>query len=152
MRKILLLSSIILITSCGIFNPKWPSQSFIDKNNYQEVISESEIESNPDFFSNKLDQSPMYPDGVKGLLRHIGKNFKYPEEARQKGIEGKVYVSFLITSEGWVEEVEIVKSPNEIFNEEAIRVIKTMDRWIPAKLNGEYVNFRYTIPINLQLG
>jgi len=151
MRKILLLSSIILISSCGILNSKWPSHSFIDKENYQEVISRSEIESNPDYFLEKFDESPMYPDGVNGILNHFGQNFKYPDEARQKGIEGKIYVGFLITTKGWIENVEIVKSPNKIFNDEAIRVVKTMNRWIPAKLNGEYINLRYTIPINLKL-
>jgi hypothetical protein len=47
--------------------------------------------------------------------------------------------------------VELIKSPNEIVNEAAIRVVKTIDKWIPAKLNGEYVSFRYTIPIHLKL-
>jgi protein TonB len=141
----------MLISSCGILNSSWPSQSFIAKNNYQEVISESEIKSNPDIFSNKLDKAPMYPDGVNGILRHISENYNYPEEARTEGIEGKVYVSFIISPEGRNENVEVVKSVNEIFNDEAIRVIMAMDRWIPAKLKGEYVNFRYTLPISLKL-
>ncbi|WP_108245014.1 energy transducer TonB [Muricauda brasiliensis] len=151
MRKILLLISIILISSCGILNSKWPSQSFINNQNYKEVISQSEIERNPDYFWEKFDKSPMYPDGVNGILNHIGQNFAYPDEAREKGIEGKIYVEFSITTKGWIENVEIVKSPSEIFNDEAIRVVKTLDRWIPAKLNGEYINLRYTIPINLKL-
>jgi len=150
MRKTLFFISIILISSCGIFKPKWPSGSFINRNNYEEVISESDIEKHSDVFSGKLDQSPMYPNGLNGILKHIAENFNYPTAAKQKEIKGKVYVSLSISSEGWVENVEVVKSSNEIFNDEAIRVVKAMERWIPAKLNREFVDFRYVLPINLK--
>ena len=151
MRKILLLSSFIICSSCGAFNDKWPNKSFINKYDYEAVISDSQIEKYPEVFTNKLDESPMYPKGVNGIRKYISKNYEYPKEARQKGLEGKLYVSFIIATEGWLKDVEVVKSPNEIFNSEAIRITKAMDRWIPAKLNGEYVEFRYTIPIALKL-
>ena len=87
------------------------------------MIPESFIKSDPDFFSDKLDKSPMYPNGVNGILRHISENYRYPEEAIRKAIEGKVYVTFLINPDGWIENVELIKSPNEIVNDEAIRVV-----------------------------
>jgi TonB family protein len=151
MKRILFVSILTLLSACGAFNSKWPSQSFISKNNYQSVILNSYIEEHPEAFGDKIDESPMYPNGVKGILKFVSDNFKYPEEARQKGLEGKVYVSFLINPEGSLEGVEVVKSSHEIFDPEAIRTVKAMDRWIPAKLKGEFVEFRYTIPIALKL-
>lgn len=70
----------------------------------QEQLSRSDswsfIKSDPDFFPDKLDQSPMYPNGVNGILWHISENYRYHDEAIQKGIEGKVYVTFLINPDG----------------------------------------------------
>ncbi|KAB1064895.1 energy transducer TonB [Salibacter halophilus] len=90
-----------------------------------------------------VDSWPMYPGGINGLNQYISINLKYPLEAKNQGLEGKVLVSFIVNTEGEVTQVKIKKSDHPVFNEEAKRVIENMGKWKPAIQKGKPVKVKY---------
>ncbi|MGB0979631.1 MAG: energy transducer TonB [Croceimicrobium sp.] len=133
--------------ACSLFQKGWPSKFFIEANNYQAVISDEQLQN----YKEIMDESPLYPNGVQGILQHISNNYQYPAQAKADGIQGRVYLSFTINKEGWVEAAKVQHSDHPVFNDEALRVIHSLDRWIPAKLQGKFVAVPYTVPIKLKL-
>lgn len=95
---------------------------------------------------------PLYPGGLKALQKFLRKNIKYPEEARKKNIEGKVYVRFLITKKGKVDSVSIARGIHPLLDREAVRVVKLLPDWTPAEKRGKTIGMLYTLPINFTLG
>ncbi|MEY2963184.1 MAG: hypothetical protein RL754_445 [Bacteroidota bacterium] len=85
------------------------------------------------------------------IMKHIGKNFEFPELARQMGIQGKVYVNFVIEKNGSVSNVTIARGVDKLIDDEAIRVIKLLPSFTPAKQRGKPVRMQYTVPINARL-
>jgi TonB family protein len=81
----------------------------------------------------------------------IGRNVRYPEVARQKVIEGRVWIAFVIDKEGYAGEVWVERSVDPLLDQEALRVIKMLPRMTPATVDGKPVNLRYSIPINFRL-
>ena len=81
----------------------------------------------------------------------IGRNVRYPEVARQKVMEGRVWIAFVIDTKGYADEVWVERSVDPLLDAEALRVIKMLPRMKPATVDGKPVNLRYSIPINFQL-
>jgi len=98
-----------------------------------------------------VEQMPRFPGGEAVLLEYIFKNLKYPAQSRKNGVQGKVYVRFIVTKTGDIGEVKIMRSLDKFCNAEAIRVIKEMPKWIPGKQNGKEVSVYYVIPIKFSL-
>lgn len=95
---------------------------------------------------------PRFPGGEKALLNYLGKNIRYPSEALEKQIEGKVIIGFYINEKGKIMDPKIVQSLDPKCDKEAIRVIKRMPKWEPGMKNGRPVNTFYTVPITFSLG
>ena len=87
----------------------------------------------------------------ENILKHISNNFEFPEMARQMGIQGKVYVNFVIDKQGKVTQVSVLRGVDEIIDNEAMRVIKSLPKFTPAKQRGKPVPMQYTVPINARL-
>ena len=102
-----------------------------------------------DLFS--LEVRPQYPGGDKAMYEFLGKNMRYPDRAKDIGIEGKVYISFIIDEFGNIGQVSVLRGIGGGCDEEAARVIKKMPRWSPGKQGGHYVKVRYQIPIEFVL-
>jgi len=98
-----------------------------------------------------IDQIPMFPGGEELLSKHIARNIKYPEAAKEKGIQGKVVVKFRITSRGNVNGYEITRSVSPELDAEAIRVVKTITRFEPPIVDGKPVSAWYYLPITFTL-
>ena len=80
------------------------------------------------------------------------KNMQYPAEAIKEDIEGRVICQFTVKTDGSIDNIIILKSDHESLNEEAIRIINSMPKWIPGKnKNGEVENCKYTLPIIFKL-
>ena len=99
----------------------------------------------------KPEQSPQFPGGDKACWDYIKKNMCYPEEAKKKGIEGRVLVQFVIEKDGSHNSYKVIRSPDSLLNEEAIRIVKGMPKWIPARLWNETTRIRCTLPITFKL-
>ena len=84
------------------------------------------------------------------LNNHVSKNIKYPANAYLKGIEGTVYVQFVVEKDGSITNVKVKKGVNEELDKEAIRVISTMPRWKPGKRNGIIVRTRHEHPVKFK--
>ena len=121
-----------------------------------------------------INKDAEFPLGQQKMYEYLSKNIVYPEMAKENGIQGKVYVQFVVLKDGTIEDVKVVKSavPSEILegakndsiidyktlimayktlDKEAIRLIKSMPKWKPAKQRGKAVISRFTLPINFRL-
>ncbi len=93
-----------------------------------------------------VEEMPQFSEGSPTAW--INKHIKYPVEAIEKGIGGKVYVSFIITKTGKIRDAKIAKGANPLLDAEALRVIRSMPAWTPGKQKGQAVDVQYTLPIN----
>ncbi len=87
----------------------------------------------------------------EGILKHIQTNLKYPEKAKKEKVQGKVYVSFVVSVEGRVEEVEVSRGVHPELDREAIRVVKSLPQMRPAVKDANAVRMSYIIPISYKL-
>jgi protein TonB len=97
-----------------------------------------------------VDEVPTFEGGMPKLIDFLVANIKYPKEAAQKKIEGKVLVKMIVQEDGSIGEVEVIKGHDEL-NAEALRVVKMMPKWKPAKVNGKAVAASLTMPIMFKL-
>jgi TonB family protein len=98
-----------------------------------------------------VEETATYPGGMDALRTFLSENLVYPEEARKRGIEGTVFVSFVIGTDGALSDFNIVKGVGEWVDEAAVNVVKKMPAWSPGKQNGKVVKSRYVLPINFKL-
>ena len=98
-----------------------------------------------------VEEMPQYTGGEAAMMEYVAKNIVYPQEARDKEISGRVFVSFIVEKDGSVNEVNVKKGIGGGCDEEAVRVIKGMPKWKPGKMKGEAVRVRYQMPINFKL-
>jgi len=106
-----------------------------------EIIENSEIYT-------IVDKMPQFATGETGLSKFISHNIRYPREALQEGIEGRILCSFIIAADGSVSNIEVVKGLNPSLDNEAIRVLGLMPKWIPGENGGEKVNVKCLLPID----
>ncbi len=104
-----------------------------------------------DVIFNFIKQMPVYPGGQSALMEFIKTEIKYPREAQSRGMQGKVFISFVINKSGAVEQPKVIRSVDSLLDAEGLRVVSRMPKWTPATYQGKAVDFQYTIPINFQL-
>lgn len=98
------------------------------------------------------DEMPEFEGGVNGLMRYVGSNISYPEQAKIVGKEGTVYVSFVVSELGLVEGVKVMKGIGYGCDEEVVRVINNMPKWKKVGKNaGHPVKVRFNIPVAFKL-
>ena len=98
-----------------------------------------------------FEMMPQFPGGESELFKFLRENVKYPRKARDNGISGRVYVSYIIDKDGSLRDIKIIKGISQEIDEEAMRVIKLMPKWIPGMQDGIAVQVQYNIPINFKL-
>ena len=94
---------------------------------------------------------PEFPGGEVAMFTYVSKHFRYPTEAIEAGIGGRINLEFVIRATGQVTDVVVKRGLNAVLDAEAVRVIKSMPWWIPGKHNGRAVAVRYTLPISCVL-
>lgn len=98
-----------------------------------------------------VEEKPEYPGGMAELINFMSRNIKYPIISQENGVQGKVFVQFVIDKEGNVEEVAIATGVDPYLDAEALRIIKMMPKWKPGKHDGKEVNVKCTIPVGFRL-
>ena len=98
-----------------------------------------------------LDEMPEFPGGEDALRNYIMNDVKYPEIAKENGIQGKVFISFVVSKNGSVKDVKVARAVDTLLDKEALRVIKSLPGFKPGKQRGQTVNVNYIIPVNFVL-
>lgn len=129
MKKILLIAILLFVGTPSCFCQDSEVQVFISP------------ESMPEFEKGGINEFQLW----------TYKNLKYPEEAIQRSISGKLYVTFTVDSTGYIKNVKIYRSAGTILDNEAIRVVQSSPKWIPGKLYGKYTRTEFTMPIVFDL-
>lgn len=97
----------------------------------------------------QVDQQAEFVGGLKEMANYIQKELHYPQTAKDKKVGGKVFVKFVVTKDGLVQNAQVLKGVEDCVecDAEALRVISSMPKWTPAKKDGKTVNCYYNIPI-----
>ena len=97
------------------------------------------------------EEMPEFPGGMQECMKWLGKNIKYPTEAIEKGIQGRVILQMVVEKDGSITNAKVVRSVDPLLDKEALRVINLSPKWTPAKHKGEAVKVRYTLPVMFRL-
>jgi TonB family protein len=146
-----LIAAVIFAFSCKDTG----DQNFpVKKSNNSDVPQEDTIKKAVVFgeIYEEVDEMPVYGNGFDDVVNYILSEVKYPEQAKKNGIQGKVFVSYVVTKTGKIENVEVVQGVNEFLDAEAVRVVSSMGNWTPGKLDGKAVNVKMVMPIMFKLG
>ena len=98
-----------------------------------------------------VEEMPRYKGGDEELYRFFGANMKYPEIARRAGVEGKVLLSFIVEKDGSISSIDVTKGIGGGCDEEAVRVLRLLDKWSPGRQNGNVVRVRISMPVVFRL-
>ncbi|MDE5900210.1 MAG: energy transducer TonB [Muribaculaceae bacterium] len=115
----------------------------------EEVIVEEKHE--PEKVFTVVEQMPEFPGGTSALYEYLSKNIRYPEQAAQNDIQGRVTVQFVVEKDGSIGEVKVVRSKDPDLDKEAVRVVKSLPKFVPGKMNGQSVRVWFTLPITFKL-
>jgi len=110
---------------------------------------EEEEEESKVFFI--VEDMPEFPGGEMALRQYIANTIKYPVIAQENGIQGKVYVTFVVDKDGSISNARIARGVDPSLDKEALRVINILPKWKPGKQRGKTVRVSYTVPINFVL-
>ena len=116
------------------------------------VIADAPVVEKADEIFDVVENSPEFPGGMEAWNEYLRKNLKYPTQARRMGIEGTVYVVFVVNTDGTVQDVELLRGIGGGCDEEALRVVKGAPKWTPGKQRGRPVRVRMRLPIRFKLG
>lgn len=123
------------------------TEVFIPKVEIVEEVEEVEEE----VIFTVVETSADFPGGTQARMKFLKDNLKYPQQARETGTQGTVYVTFVVEKDGTVSDVKAMKGIGAGCDEEAVRVIKAMPKWTPAKHNGKIVRMQYILPFKFTL-
>lgn len=124
---------------------------------YEELILKTPYYTNPQgvVVFNKVEVAPTFVGGDDAMMKYLNDNIVFPKDAEEKGLEGTVFVDFVIGANGTVREVVVTDAPGEevdqSFRDEAIRVVTSMPKWAPGRQNGKPVDVNYSLPVTFRL-
>lgn len=98
-----------------------------------------------------VEEAPSFPGGEAARIRFLSENIRYPQMARESGIQGTVFVTFVVERDGSVTDVRVLRGIGGGCDEEAVRVIQSMPRWTPGRQRGRAVRVQFTMPIRFTL-
>lgn len=116
-----------------------------------EIIEPQEHVVHSDTIYNVVEELPVFPGGTEALMQFIAENIQYPELAKIKNIEGRVFVNFVIEADGKVSNAKVLRGIGHGCDEEAVRVISSMPDWQAGKQGGQAVRTSFNIPIRFAL-
>lgn len=111
----------------------------------------SSITNPGDTVFKRVEVQPKYKGGTGALYKFINENIIYPPEAKEKGIQGKVIVKFVVSSKGKVSNAIVFRGINKLLDEEAVRVINLLPDWTPGQIGGKAIPSYVQIPVHFKL-
>jgi protein TonB len=116
-----------------------------------EPVEEVEEEEEETQIFQVVETMPTFPGGDAARIKYLQNNLKYPTMARESGIQGKVFVTFVVEKDGSITDVKVLRGIGGGCDEEAVRVIKNMPKWKPGKQRGKPVRVQFNMPIVFKL-
>jgi len=98
-----------------------------------------------------VEAMPEFPGGMNELNKYLAENIKYPQMAKESGIQGRVFVTFVVERDGRVTDVRVLRGIGGGCDEEAVRVVKNMPKWTPGKQRGKPVRVQFNLPVKFTL-
>lgn len=98
-----------------------------------------------------VEEMPEYPGGMSEFMKFIAQNIKYPADALQGKVEGRVIARFVVCKDGSISDIEIMRSVSPSLDAEAVRVLKLMPKWKPGRQRGRAVPVKFTVPVTFRL-
>jgi len=146
---------LIQIKSIAQTNPKTEEpvieERIITTDDFGDVVAPPPIDEDNNQIFSFVEENAQFPGGENALFKYLLTNITYPKEASDSGISGKVYVRFVVETNGTITGIEVLRGVHPLLDKEALRVVKSMPNWSPAKQNGKAVRVYYTLPINFNL-
>lgn len=115
----------------------------------KQVVTQAEPEAEKVF--DMVEQMPTFPGGTQELMSYLGHNIKYPTIAQENGTQGRVIIQFVVERDGTITDVKVARGVDPYLDKEAVRVVKSMPKWIPGKQNGKAVRVKFTVPVMFRL-
>ncbi len=115
------------------------------------VKIEEEVDEDEVTIFTVVENDPEFPGGMEALYKYLAQNIKYPALARDNGITGRVYVTFVVERDGSIANPKVLKDIGGGCGQEAIRVVKSMPKWTPGKQRGKAVRVQFNLPVNFNL-
>ena len=105
----------------------------------------------PEEVFTSVEQMPQFPGGDEALMKFLSSHINYPPMAAENNVQGKVILQFVVGKDGRVGEVKIARSVDKDLDKEAMRVVKSLPKFIPGRQNGQAVPVWYTLPVSFKL-
>jgi len=118
---------------------------------FEEPVQEVVVVEDENKIFTVVEQQPEFQGGYEAMMNFIKKNMRYPASARRMGVDGTVYVSFVVSKDGSISEVKTIRGISADCDKEAMRVVSMMPPWRPGKQNGKPVFVRFVLPIKFKL-
>ena len=109
------------------------------------------INNTDDYEYTVVEQMSQFPGGIAALIAYLRDNIHYPTVAKENGVQGRVIVNFVVKKDGSITNVSVLRGVDPSLDKEAIRIVKSMPRWIPAQQNGNTVRMKYQVPVTFRL-
>ncbi len=97
------------------------------------------------------EQMPIFEGGDAALLKYLRENLKYPDKTKDRGVQGRLVIGFIVEKDGSLTEVKVLRPVDIDLDAEVLRLVKGMPKWIPGRHNGQRVRVRYLLPIHICL-
>ena len=97
------------------------------------------------------EQMPIFEGGDAALLKYLRENLKYPDNTKDRGVQGRLVIGFIVEKDGSLTDVKVLRPVDIDLDAEVLRVVKGMPKWIPGRQNGKRVRVRYLLPIHICL-
>jgi TonB family protein len=126
-----------------LFNGQWS----------KEIINwtvESTTDLNKVYSSASVDEIPSFPGGEKKMMEFLSKQIKYPQSALEQGIQGVVYIGFIVSRDGTLENIRVLRGVHPTLDEPALSAVKLMPKWKPGKQKDEFVNVQFALPVSFR--
>lgn len=98
-----------------------------------------------------VENQPRFPGGTEAMIQFLGDSIRYPKEAADKKISGRVICNFVVMKDGSIDDVNVVRGVDPLLDAEAVRVLQSMPKWEPGKQHDQPVNVRFTLPVTFRL-
>ncbi len=119
-------------------------QEYVPPSDDEEEVDEQQIFT-------VVESMPEFPGGMGALMKYLAENIKYPSLAKESGIQGRVFINFVVEPDGSISNVKVLRGIGGGCDEEAVRVVKSMPKWKPGMQRGKPVRVSYNLPVKFTL-